>query len=231
MEENGESKKSASKVFAKIKHALKVFWQEVFVFPTYIITHPVAGWQEFKQEKRGKMSVAITILALYVIMKMVEYTYLGPVVNTNNPQKFNSITILVYGAIPPILLAVANWTVTTLMDGKGKMKEIIMMACYSYFPVMIIGFFNILVSNFVTEDEAQFILLLQIVGWTLTGFMAVTGLISIHEYGLGKVLAAIFLTIVATAIIVFLALLVFDLAEQIYGFFYSIYQELATRYM
>lgn len=221
----------AKKVIATIKKACKKFYDEVFRFPGYIMSHPVQGWQEFKQEKRGKMSVAITIILLYVVMRMLEYKYTGPVLNTNNPYKFNSITILVYGIMPPILLSVANWSVTTLMDGKGKMKEIFMMICYSFFPVMLIGFFNIILSNFVTEDEAQFILILNIIAWALTGYMALTGLIGIHEYGLGKVLWSVIATVIATAIIAFIALLLFNLAEQIYSFFYSLYDELATRYM
>lgn len=218
-------------LFGKIKSGLKVFWEEVFKFPGYLLSHPVAGWQEFKQEKKGKMRAAIIIILLYVLMKMVEYKYLGPVVNVNNPHKFNSLLILVYGIVPPILLSVANWSVTTLMDGKGKMKEIFMMICYSFFPVMLIGFFNIVVSNFVTADEAQLTSLLTIIGWVMTGYMVVTGLISIHEYGLGKVVFSIILTILAAAIIIFIALLLFNLAEQIFGFIYSLYNEIVTRYM
>ncbi len=218
-------------IFAAVKKALGVFWKEVFAFPAHILSHPVAGWQEFKQDKKGKISTAVIIVLLYVLMRMVEYKYLGPVVNTNNPHKFNSITILVYGVVPPILLSVANWSVTTLMDGKGKMKEIFMMVCYSFFPIMIVGFFNILISNFITEDEAQFVLLLNIVGWTLTGYMAVTGLISIHEYGLGKVVFSILLTALAAVIIAFVALLLFDLIQQMYGFVHTIYDEFTTRYM
>ncbi len=218
-------------VVKKVKKAISVFFQEVFGYPLYILTHPMAGWQSFKQEKKGKMWVSIVIIVLYVAMKMLEYNFQGPVINTNNPQTFSSIRVLVYGALPPLLLSIANWSVTTLMDGKGKMKEIFMMACYSYFPVMILGFINIPLSNVITASEAQFIQLIQILAWTLTGFMALTGLISIHEYGLGKVLWSVILTIVATAIIVFLALLIFNLAEQIYGFLYSIYDEISTRYM
>lgn len=218
-------------ILLKIKSAFGTFWKEIFVFPGYILSHPVAGWQEFKQEKKGKIGSAITIILLYILMKMVEYKNLGPVVNVNNPHNFNSVMILIYGLVPPILLSVANWSVTTLMDGKGKMKEIFMMICYSFFPIMLIGFFNILVSNFVTEDESQLIMLLNIIGWALTGYMAVTGLISIHEYGLGKVVFSIILTIVAAALIIFIALLLFNLAEQIFGFIYSLYDEIVTRYM
>lgn len=218
-------------ILLKIKSAFGIFWKEIFVFPGYILSHPVAGWQEFKQEKKGKIGSAITIILLYILMIMVEYKNLGPVVNVNNPHNFNSVMILIYGLVPPILLSVANWSVTTLMDGKGKMKEIFMMICYSFFPIMLIGFFNILVSNFVTEDESQLILLLNIIGWALTGYMAVTGLISIHEYGLGKVVFSIILTIVAAALIIFIALLLFNLAEQIFDFIYSLYDEIVTRYM
>lgn len=217
--------------FTAIKAGISIFFKEVISYPAYILTHPIAGWQEFKQEKKGKMSVAVGIVLLYVVMKMVEYKYLGPVVNTNNPYKFNSIQILVYGVVPPVLLSVANWSITTLMDGKGKMKEIFMMICYSYFPIMFVGFFNVLVSNFITLDEAQFVTLLNIIGWTLTGFMVFMGLVSIHEYGIGKVIWSIFLTIVAAAIIIFVALLIFNLAEQIYGFIYSLYNEISARYL
>jgi hypothetical protein len=218
-------------VLAAIVSFCKVFYDEVIRFPLYILSHPVQGWQDFKQEKRGKFSVACTIILLYVVMRMLQYKYTGPVLNVNNPHKFNSIQILIYGIMPAILLSVANWSVTTLMDGKGKMMEIFKMICYSFFPVMILGFVNIIVSNFVTEDEAQFVLIINIIAWTLTGYMALTGLIGIHEYGLGKVLASVFATVVAAAIIAFIALLLFNLAEQIYSFFYSLYDELATRYM
>ena len=107
------------------------------------------------------------------------------------------------------------------------MKEIFMMICYSLVPTMLIGYLNILLSNVLTLDEAQFITLLNIIGWVLTGFM---GLVVIHEYGMGKTLWSIILTILAALIIAFIALLIFDLAQQIYGFVYSLYKEITTRY-
>lgn len=229
--ESEKEKLTFKDVMKKVGSALKKFYDETFRFPLYILSHPVQGWQEFKQEKRGKLSVALVILLLYVIMRMLEYKYTGPVLNVNNPHKFNSIQILIYGIMPAILLSVANWSVTTLMDGKGKMMEIFKMICYSFFPIMVFGFVNIIISNFVTEDEAQFVLIIKILAWTLTGYMALTGLIGIHEYGLGKVLASVFATVIAAAIIAFIALLLFNLAEQVYAFFYSLYDELVTRYM
>ncbi len=214
----------------KVTTAIKKFWQETWKHPLYILSHPVQGWEEFKNEKKAKMWVAIFIMMMYVIMTILAYQFEGIITNKNNPQKFNSVLMLVYGVIPPIVIAIANWSVTTLLDGKGKMKEIFMMICYSLFPVTIFGFVNILLSNVLTYEEAKFILLIDILAWVLTGYMAFMGLVVIHEYGIGKTLWSIILTVVAILIIAFIALLIFDLAQQIYGFIYSLFKEITTRY-
>ena len=57
-------KEKCNNFLKSTKAFLKKFYNEVFRFPSYIMSHPVQGWQEFKQEKRGKMSVAITIILL-----------------------------------------------------------------------------------------------------------------------------------------------------------------------
>ena len=210
--------------------AVKKFGQETWKHPLYIMSHPVQGWEEFKTEKKGKMWVSIFLLAMYVLMTILAFQFEGIITNKNNPQKFNSIQMVIYGVVPVVVIAVANWSVTTLLDGKGKMKEIFMMICYSLFPVTVFGFVNILLSNVLTLDEANFILLIDILAWVLTGYMAFMGLVVIHEYGIGKTLWSVLLTIVAMLIIAFIALLIFDLAQQIYGFIYSLFKEITTRY-
>lgn len=230
-EEEVKNKNIFAKIpWRKILSKIKNFFHEVIGVPLYILTHPIQGFTEFKNEKKAKMWVALTILIMYVLVEILAYQYEGIVTNKNNPQNFSSIRILIYGVLPPAILSVANWSVTTLLDGKGKMKEIFMMICYSLIPITLINFLNIFLSNVLTLDEAQFITLLTIIGWVLTGFMVFMGLVVIHEYGMGKTLWSIILTVVATLIIAFLALLVFDLAQQIYGFIYSLYKEITTRY-
>ena len=215
----------------KIKNGLTLFYKDVIKFPIYIITHPIQGYNEFKTDKKAKMYAAISILVAYVLTNILAYNYLGPVVNTNNPMKFNSISIIIYGVVPVILITVANWSITSLFDGKGKMKEIFMMICYCYFPLVVTNALRIVVSNFVTTDEVMFLTIIQIVGFVGTGYMAFTGLIVIHEYGVFKTILSVLGTVVAILIILFLALLIFDLSQQVYGFFYSLYKEIMTRFM
>ena len=152
-------------IFNKIKAKVGVFVNDVIKFPVYIITHPIQGFNEFKTEKKGKMYAAISILIAYVLVNILAYNYTGPVVNTNNPMKFNSIQIIVFGVVPVILIAVANWSITSLFDGKGKMKEIFMMICYAYFPLVVCGLLKMILSNFVTTDEVLFLTIIDIVGF------------------------------------------------------------------
>lgn len=230
-EEVGEEEASKKKFkLSAILGKIKIFFYEVFKHPLHIMSHPIQGWTDFKNEKKGKMWVAWVLILLYVLMEIIAYQYEGIITNKNNPNKFNSIMILVYGVIPPIVLAAANWSVTTLLDGKGKMKEIFMMIAYSMFPLMLLGFVNIGLSNVLTLDEAQFILIIDIIAWVLTAYMAFMGLVVIHEYGMGKTLWSIILTVLATLIMCFIALLIFDLAQQMYGFVYTVYKEVVTRY-
>ena len=63
--------------------------------------------------------------------------------------------------------------------------------------------------------------------WSL--FMLLAGLCVIHEYGFGMNLAAIFLTFVAAAIIMFLGILFFTLIEQMVLFCISVGQEFIRR--
>lgn len=213
-----------------MKKFFKQILQDYVKFPLRIMSHPVQAYTEFKEDKKAKMSVAIMMLIIASIVSMIQYLYTGPVLNVNDPTKFNSLTTIVYTMCPVIILSVANWSITTLMNGKGKMGEIFMMGCYSYFPVIVCGIIGVIASNFVTEDEAMLVNLVYIIGYALMAYMIFMGLICLHEYGIIKTFATILLTILATCVIAFVALLIFDLSQQIYGFLYSLYKEIVTRF-
>ena len=70
---------------------------------------------------------------------------------------------------------------------------------------------------------------INIVAIALLVFMAFMGFVVTHEYGIFKTIGSIILTAAALCIILFIALLVFDLSQQVYGFIYSLYKEIATR--
>ena len=143
-------------ILKKVGKKIKIFWKEVIAYPWYVIAHPVKGFSEMKTEKKGKMWVSIVILALFVLEEIVAYKYtgIGSTNKINDQTKFSSINILIFTVLPVVLITVSNWSVTTLMNGKGKMKEIFIMICYSLLPFVTLNFIKVLLSNFVTADGA-----------------------------------------------------------------------------
>jgi hypothetical protein len=128
------------------------------------------------------------------------------------------------------LFTVGNWSVTTLMSGKGSYKEIFMVTGYALFPILVIGFPSVVLSNFLTLEEIALYQLLIAVAYVLTGWMLFMGILNIHQYGLFKTILAFVATAVSMAVMMFLGLLFFDLIQQMIAFVASIYEELSLRY-
>lgn len=222
-------------VMNNILFKLKVFfgyvYREYIKFPLYIITHPLKGFDDFKREKKGKISVSLVFVALTIILQILKFQYSGFLVNEKNINDLNSLAQIAYVIAPVVLFVFANWSITTLFDGKGTVKEIFMMTCYSLFPLIVTGFIGMLMSNILSLDEIALYYLIVGIGQFLTGFMIFFGLISIHEYGLGKVLLTILATFLALMVILFVMLLCFDLFQKVFGFIYIIYREISLRYI
>ncbi len=219
--------------FQTVLKYLKKLWRfivdDCIKLPTYILTHPLKGFEEFKRYKKGKMSVALVFLVLTILVNILKFQYDGFLVNQNDIKDLNSFAQIAYVAGAVLVITVANWSVTTLFDGKGNMREIFMMICYCLYPFIWANGLGILLSNILTEDEMAIYTLVIALGVILLIYMFFFGIISIHEYGLVQCLLTILFTIIAALIILFACLLFFDLFQRMYGFVYTIYKEITLR--
>ncbi|RLD44506.1 MAG: hypothetical protein DRI86_07340 [Bacteroidetes bacterium] len=213
-----------------MKTKLSKIYQEYIKFPSYVLLHPFDGYDDFKRYKKAKMSVAIVFIILFIYFQIFSFRNLGFLVNPNNPQDLNSLQELFSVILLIFLFTVGNWSVTTLMDGKGSYKEILMVTGYSLFPIIIIGFPSVILSNFLTLEEMAFFKLFMYMAYISTGWMLFMGILNIHEYGLFKTILAFLATGISVAVMMFVGLLFFDLIQQFIAFIIAVVEEFNLRY-
>jgi hypothetical protein len=129
-----------------------------------------------------------------------------------------------------ILWSAANWSVTSLTDGEGKFKEILMANCYAMTPMILIFIPASLFSNVLAEGEGAFYFLAVNIAIVWFVLLAYVGMVTVHNFTAGKALATLFLTVLALLIIAFLIALLFTLWQQLFTFVVSLYTEIVYRY-
>lgn len=224
-------KKALGIAWKYIVRFLKYFKKEFISYPLYIMAHPIKGFDEFKRDKKGKIGVAITFMLFAVFLNIMSYQFTGFVISQVTVTNLNTIAEFAYVFAPVILITISNWSVTTLFDGKGKMKEIFTMLGYCMFPLVWANFVGLFLSNLVSQQEQALYSLVTILGIFLMCYMAFFGFVSINEYGVLKCVITLLATVVAMLIICFIAILFFDLFQKMAGFVYTIYREIALRYI
>lgn len=213
----------------KILSFFKFIWTEMIKFPAYILVHPLKGFEEFKRYKRSRYSVAIAFVIIIIILKILKFQASGFLVNDTSIRDLRSFNQVLYWAGGVIILTASNWAVTTLFDGKGKAGDIFKMICYCVYPMIWATALNIILSNVLALEEVGIYTLVNGLGIFLAAYMFFFGIISIHEYSLIQTLLTILFTLVAVLIILFVGILLFDLFQKVYGFFYQVYQEITLR--
>jgi len=210
----------------------KSWWEHVgktLKYSLYVMTHPIDGFWDLTHEKRGSLAAANIIIGLAVIVEILRLTLTNFQFVTINMEYFNSVIVAMRILLPVGLWTLANWSLTTLMDGKGKMSEIYMAICYALAPGVIINIILIILSQFITFDEGA-------VYWVLAGFAALwTGILifaammMIHDYSPVKTIFSSLLTIVGMGVIVFIFVIFFSLISDAISYFMSLYKEIMFR--
>lgn len=202
---------------------------EGYRYGSYAMLHPFDGFWDLKHEKRGNIKSAAVMYVLFFVVYALRIQFGGYVVTGTISSETNVLYHVFMLLIPIIMWIVANWCFTTLMDGKGTMKDITIATGYALKPYIIFGLPMLLLSNILTASEVPFYNIFDalILVWVL--FLLFSGLMMTHDYSLGKSIVTTVLILVGICLIIFILLLAVSIAQNVYQFIYNIYQELSFR--
>ena len=208
---------------------MKLVTKDKLKYWGYSLVHPFDGFFEIRFRNHGSMFIATLLLIAYAVLNCLKFQYTGFPMNMNNIEEMDALSLFISVVSVVALFTVSNWTVTTLFNGKGKMKDIFIVVCYSLTIPIIGDAIVTFASNFVTLDEVMILTSIQVMCYVYFAFLVVAGLTTIHEYGFGGSIMSIVMSIVAAAIILFIGILVFTMLERMISFFSSVAEELMRR--
>ena len=148
-----------------------------------------------------------------------------------NPQgEYTTIFMqLMVVVIPVLLFAVANWCLTTLFEGEGSLKDIVIAIGYCLLPLPLTMIPTTFFSNYIISSEMDILNLIVTLGFIWTGFLIFFGTMVIHDYSMGKNILTTAGSIVGMAFIMFMAILFTSLVMDIITFITNIVSEIAYR--
>lgn len=203
------------------------YWQEL-VYAFHVMLHPFDGFWDLKHEKRGSLRAGLTIVAFVIVADMFNSLARGYLFNTAGVG-VNVVMEILAVALPLLLWCVGNWCLTTLFDGEGKFKDILIAACYSLMPYPLLLIPSTIMSNVVTVQESQIVTMISTIGAVWLGILLFFGTMTTHDYSFGKGVLTTLGTIVAMVFIMFVAVLFSGLVAKIYTFISNIVVEVSFR--
>ncbi|MGN0793823.1 MAG: Yip1 family protein [Aristaeellaceae bacterium] len=207
-----------------------LFGKEKWAHLFYTVTHPSDGYYWIRHREKGSVGIAVLLVLLFGLCFSMNRLLASFVVSDVNVRTVNLLPELAGVVLMYVLLCVGNWSITCLMDGEGRLKDICIAVGYAMLPMIVTYILATIISQFIADGEQAFYSIIMGIGVAYTLIMALTGIMQVHNYTLGKTLITLFLTLVAVFIIIFLVLLITNFVGQVISFFQSIYTELIFRF-
>jgi len=210
----------------------RAWWQRLgktLRYSLYTSIHPIDGFWDLTHEKRGSIAAANIIVALAVLIEIMRITLTDFQFIMVNMEYFNAIIVAMRILLPIFLWVVANWSLTTLMDGKGRMPDIYMGVAYALAPSTIINAALIILSHLITFDEGAIYWVLVGFSGLWTGILILAAMMMIHDYSLAKTIGSSLLTVVGMGVMVFIFVVFFSLISDSVAYFVSLYKEILFR--
>ena len=210
-----------------LKVGRKTYVEELlFIFHLWF--HPFDGFWDLKHEKRGSVRAGTTILVVTIAAFFYQSIGQGYTFNPRGNYSTIFVQMLAIG-VPVILWCVSNWCLTTLFDGEGGFKDIYISTTYSLSPLPLLVILSTILTNVFTVSEGQMVTLLVTFGWIWAAILLFFGTLVTHDYSINKNILTVLGTIVAMAVIMFVAILFSSLLIKMVTFVIAIITEIGNR--
>ena len=197
--------------------------------PFYVLLHPIDGFEQLKYRSLHSYKYSVGAVIAWFLVSVLSFFATGFTFNENRAIDYNLLMTLCTTVILFIFFVLSNWCIASFLDGKGKMKDIIVVTAYALLPMLASMLINVALSNVLCLEEQAFIGIVSALGYVWSGIILLMGMYAIHSYSFSRTIISIALTIIVVLVITLLIALFFTMMQQVYSFIQSLIYELKIR--
>jgi hypothetical protein len=195
----------------------------------YTLFHPTEGFEALVRGQDAKRLglLAGICLAAWFLGSIVQRQLSGFIFNQFSGTLFSiwpifGKTVLIFG-----LFVLSNWFVSTMMEGSGRLIDITAVTAVGLIPYIVSLFVETAMSNIVSLDEKTYLTLLTAVMLLWTAVLLFAGLKAVHQMTFKQTVALLLFTGIGILLILFLALLLWSLFQQLAVFLTALFEEVS----
>ncbi len=201
-----------------------------FIFLFRFIKQPADSFYYIKNNERGSLVFAGLIYVWVVVVRVLSLYLTGfifnPYISLADIHVENEVLIIVLAII---LWNAANYLISTISDGEGRIRDVVIGSAYSLFPFVLFALPIALISTVLTLNEVFIYSLSLNIMYFWMGMMLFIMVMEIHNYSFSETVKNVLLTIFTIALFLLTGYILYVLFNQLYNFITAILQEVGLR--
>jgi hypothetical protein len=201
-----------------------------FVFMFRFIKQPADSFYYIKKNQRGSLTFAFIIYLWVVIVRVLSLYLTGYSFNPYTSVSFIPVENEIMTTVLLLLLwNAANYLISTISDGEGRIRHVIIGSAYSLFPYVLFALPIALISNVLTLNEEFLVSFSTNIMWFWTVLMLFIMVKEVHNYSVGETIRNVLLTLFTMVLFVLTGYILYVLFSQLFDFITAILQEVRLR--
>ena len=201
-----------------------------FVFMFRFIRQPADSFYYIKKNYRGSLLFAGLIYLWVVIIRIVCMYLTGFTFNKYmNPANIQVGNELVITILAIFIWNAANYLVSTISDGEGRVRDVVIGTAYSLFPFVLFALPIALISNVLTLNEVFIYSFSMDLMYFWMGMMLFIMVKEVHNYSFSETVRNVLITLFTMGLFLLTGYILYILFNQLFNFISAIIQEVGLR--
>ncbi len=165
------------------------------VYAKSMLSHPIDGYYYLKKNVHGSVPAAFVLYILAFVVFACDLLLRGFIFNANSLQSLEPSMVVIMFVVPAVLWVVGNYWVSSINEGEGSFRNVLISTAYALTPYVVITPFVIVLSYILTRNEGFIISFLWLTGVIWSGVLLFVGVKETQNYSARETVKNIFLTL------------------------------------